>query len=180
MLIGYARVSTLDQNLDRQIDALHDAGCEKIFIDKISGRVKNPAELAKAKEHLRKGDILVVDRLARLGRSLKNLIEEVNHLKDLGIGFMSLKESIDTSSATGKLVFHVFGALAEFEADLISERTHAGLASARARGRTGGRPQKLNDKEIKRMKELYKKKEMTVKEICQLMGISKGTLYKHI
>jgi len=173
MFIGYARVSTEKQNLDRQVDALKEAGCEKIFVDKISGNVKDPAELTKAKEHLSKGDTLVVTSLTRLGRSLKNLIEEVNQLKDQEIGFNSLKESIDTSTATGKLVFHVFGALAEFEADLISERTQAGLASARARGRTGGRPAKLNNKQIERLKELYEKKEMTVKEICKLMGISK-------
>ncbi len=180
MKIGYARVSTNDQNLDRQIDALKEAGCEKIFVDKISGRVKNPEELVKAKEHLRKGDTLVVASLTRLGRSLKNLIDEVNQFKRQEIGFKSLKENIDTSSATGKLIFHVFGALAEFEADLISERTQAGLASARARGRLGGRPQKLDNKQIERMKELYESKEMTVKEIRTMFGISKGTLYKYV
>jgi len=180
MLIGYARVSTEAQNLDRQVDALKEAGCEKIFVDKISGRVKDPAELIKVKEHLRKGDTLVVNSLTRLGRSLKNLIEEVNNLKDQDIGFKSLKENIDTSTATGKLVFHVFGALAEFEADRISERTQAGLASARARGRTGGRPPKLDNKQIQRIKELYDNKEMTVKEICKMMEISKGTLYKYV
>jgi len=181
MLIGYARVSTKDQNLDRQLDALKDVGCEKIFVDKVSGRVDNPAELTKAKEHLRKGDTLVVTSLSRLGRSLKSLIVEVNELKANGVGFRSLKEAIDTSSATGKLIFHVFGALAEFEADLISERTKAGLASARARVRLGGRPKKIaNPKKLKRIQQMYNSKEMTVKEICEWAGISRGTLYNYL
>ena len=146
MLIGYARVSTHDQNLDLQKDALEKAGCEKIHVEKASGKSSNRPELEKAMNYLRKGDTLVVWRLDRLGRSMKHLIELITQLEEKGIGFRSLTEAMDTTTSGGKLIFHIFGALAEFERNLIQERTQAGLAAARARDRRGGRPYALDDK----------------------------------
>src|SRR5688572_29979249 len=140
MLIGYARVSTNDQNLDLQRSALQNAGCEQIFTDRVSGTKAERKGLTEALSHLRAGDTLVVWRLDRLGRSLRHLIDTVAALSARGVGFRSLQEQIDTTTSGGKLVFHVFGALAEFERDLIRERTEAGLTAARARGRHGGRP----------------------------------------
>ena len=140
MLIGYMRVSTLDQNLDLQSDALKQVGCDKIFQDVASGAKSDRPGLEKALGYLREGDTLVVWKLDRLGRSLKHLIEVITRLHEEKKGFRSLQENLDTSTSTGKLVFHVFGALAEFERDLIRERTLAGLSAARARGRRGGRP----------------------------------------
>ena len=180
MLIGYARVSTFDQNPDLQKDALEKAGCEKIFIDTISGTVSQRPGLTKIKEILRKGDTLVVWRLDRLGRSLKDLIDWMNYLDTEGIALKSLQESIDTSTATGKLVFHVFGALAEFERNLIQERTQAGLSAARARGRLGGRPKTLNDDKKQVVIDLYNERKLTVKKICEMMGISKPTFYNYV
>ncbi|SFH40360.1 Site-specific DNA recombinase [Pontibacter chinhatensis] len=180
MLIGYARVSTLLQNSDLQQDALTQAGCEKIFTDKISGTVAERPALTKAKEVLRRGDTLVVWRLDRLGRSLKDLIEWMNYLEQEGIALISLQESIDTSTATGKLVFHIFASMAEFERNLIKERTMAGLAAARARGRKGGRPKKMSDEKRKLTVRLYKEKHHSVDEICQMMGITKPTLYSYL
>ncbi len=180
MHIGYARVSTLDQNPALQEDALKSAGCEKIYIDKISGTTSIRPELEKLKDQLRSGDILVVWRLDRLGRSLKNLIEWMTWLEEEGIALKSLKESIDTSTSTGKLVFHIFGALAEFERNLISERTRAGLEAARARGKRGGRKPKLSSDKVTRLRELYAKKEMTIKELCEWAGVSKPTLYGYL
>ena len=142
MRIGYARVSTADQNPDLQEDALQKAGCEKIFRDVASGAVDSRKGLAEAIDYARDGDTLVVWKLDRLGRSLKHLIETVNGLAARKIGFQSLRESMDTTTSGGKLIFHVFGALAEFERELIRERTQAGLRAARARGRNGGRPAK--------------------------------------
>ena len=146
MLIGYARVSTQDQKLSSQRDALKKAGCERIYTDKISGASENRSGLDKAMDQLRPGDTLVVWKLDRLGRSLSHLVELVNNLKEREIGFRSLQENIDTTSGVGKLVFHIFASLAEFERDLIRERTIAGLNSARARGRLGGRPKVMNEK----------------------------------
>ena len=180
MLIGYARVSTLDQNANLQRDALKTAGCEKIFTDKISGTISSRPNLEKAKELLRKGDILVVWRLDRLGRSLKDLIQWAEYLKKQGVGLKSLHENIDTSTSTGKLIFHVFGALAEFERNLIVERTQAGLSSARARGRVGGRPKSLNEDKRKLVVNLYNEKKLTVGKICEMMSITKPTLYKYL
>ena len=137
MKIGYARVSTHDQNLDLQKDALEKAGCQKIFVDEISGTVAKREGLEKAKEILRQGDVLIVWRLDRLGRSIRDLIDWVTSLEEEGIGFKSLQESIDTTTSSGKLVFHIFAALAEFERNLIRERTKAGLEAARSRGRRG-------------------------------------------
>ena len=180
MLIGYARVSTFDQNTDLQKDALEKVGCEKIFTDIVSGTVPLRPGLTKVKEQLRKGDILVVWRLDRLGRSLKDLIEWMNYLDTEGVALKSVQESIDTSTATGKLVFHVFGALAEFERNLIQERTQAGLSAARARGRLGGRPKSLNEDKKQVVIDLYNERKLTVKKICEMMGISKPTLYSYV
>ena len=180
MLIGYARVSTTLQNSDLQQDALEQAGCEKIFTDKISGTVAERPALTKVKEILRRGDVLVVWRLDRLGRSLKDLIEWMNYLDQEGIALKSLQESIDTSTATGKLVFHVFGAMAEFERNLIKERTQAGLSAARARGRVGGRPKRLSEDKRKLAVRLYNEKQHSLDAICEMMGITKPTLYKYV
>ena len=180
MLIGYSSVSTFDQNTDLQKDALDKAGCEKIFNDTISGTVSQRPGLTKAKEILRRGDTLVVWRLDRLGRSLKDLIDWMNYLDTEGIALKSLQESIDTSTATGKLVFHVFGALSEFERNLILERTQAGLSAARARGRLGGRPKSLNDDKKQVVTDLYNERKHPVKKICEMMNISKPTLYSYV
>ena len=180
MKIGYARVSTFEQNLDLQLDALKKAGCEKFITDEISGSASERPGLIKLKETLRKGDTLVVWRLDRLGRSLKHLLEFVNELNALGIGFESLQETINTTTSTGKLIFHIFGALAEFERNLIRERTNAGLEAARVRGRQGGRPKKLEMNKRQLVQKLYESKEHSINEICQMMGISRPTLYQYI
>lgn len=179
MLIGYARVSTIDQNLDLQTDALRKSGCEKIFTDTSSGILDARQGLANAIEFMRAGDSLVVWKLDRLGRSLKNLIETVNQLQAKGIGFVSLQEKIDTTTSGGKLVFHVFGALAEFERELIRERTRAGLAAARSRGRLGGRPKKLSAHQIEMAQKLIKDPNNSIKEICDTLKISRATLYRY-
>ena len=180
MLIGYARVSTDEQNLDLQKDALRQAGCERILADQQSGVKAERPGLKAALAYARSGDTLVVWRLDRLSRSLKDLIELVTHLEAQGIGLKSLHEALDTSSSSGKLIFHLFGALAEFERNLIRERTQAGLRAARARGRKGGRPKALDAEKSALAIQLYEEKTRTVKQICQLMGISKPTLYKYI
>ena len=179
MIIDYARVSTIDQNPDLQIDALEKAGCEKIFIDKASGSIADRPELDKLRNMLRKGDVLVIWKLDRLSRSLKHFMEWVDFLEEEGVELKSIQDSIDTSTPMGKFVFHLFGALGQLEKDIIRERTMAGVSAARARGRVGGRrPNKLNAKKIKRVKDLYAKKEMTVKEICEWAGVSRATVYK--
>lgn len=180
MLIGYARVSTDDQNLDLQRDALNQSGCEQIFEDKLSGAKSERIGLNEALKFARKGDTLIVWRLDRLSRSLKDLIELVSSLDRVGIGLKSLHESIDTSSSSGKLIFHIFGALAEFERNLIRERTQAGLQAARARGKKGGRPEALNKAKQDLLVKLYDDKQHTINEICELMGVTKPTLYKYI
>jgi len=154
--------------------------CEKIFRDKVSGAKAERPGLQEALEFLRKGDSLVVWRLDRLGRSLKHLLETVNMLEEIGIGFRSLQESIDTTTSGGRLIFHIFGALAEFERNLIRERTIAGLKAARARGRVGGRPRKLDEKKTELAFRLYEEKKHTVSEICQMLAISKPTLYAYL
>ena len=180
MLIGYARVSTDDQNLDLQQDALQKAGCERTYEDRLTGAKADRPGLQRALEDARKGDTIVVWRLDRLSRSLKDLIEIVALLETKGTGLKSLQESIDTTQSSGKLVFHIFAALAEFERNLIRERTQAGLVAARARGRKGGRPKALNqDKQALAIK-LYGEKKHTVAQICKMMGLSKPTLYKYI
>lgn len=180
MLIGYARVSTDDQNLNLQHDALKNSGCERIFDDQITGsKIQRPG-LEAALEFAREGDVLVVWRLDRLSRSLKDLIEMVALLDSRKIGLRSLHELIDTSSSSGKLIFHIFGALAEFERNLIRERTHAGLQAARARGRKGGRPKKLSSDKANLAIHLYKGKQHSINQICELVGVSKPTLYKYL
>jgi len=180
MKIGYARVSTLDQTLDLQLDALQEAGCKKLFQDQSSGAVAQRPGLDEALAYMREGDVLVVWRLDRLGRSLKHLIEMVTELEEKGVGFQSLQEAIDTTTSGGKLIFHIFGALAEFERNLIRERTQAGLKAARARGRLGGRPKALDDKKTTLLYQLYDEKKHSIQEICHLMGISKSTLYAYL
>lgn len=180
MKIGYARVSTIDQNTQMQVDALEDIGCEKIFTDKVSGNHKERIGLQKAKEILRPGDEFIVWRLDRLGRSLKDLIEWISYFEENDITFKSLQEELNTSNSTGKLIFHLFGALAEFERNLISERTKAGLKAAKARGRKGGRPKKLASMKRDLVKDLYNAKKHTVMEICEMMDISKPTLYQYV
>jgi DNA invertase Pin-like site-specific DNA recombinase len=179
MLIGYARVSTLDQTLALQQDALSTAGCQEIYTDTVSGSVTERPGLTQALSHLRAGDTLFVWRLDRLGRSLPHLIETISQLQQRGIGFRSLQEQIDTTTSGGKLVFHVFGALAEFERDLIRERTHAGLAAARARGRLFGRPKALTPRKVEQLRTLAKDERNTVAEICQALGISRATFYRY-
>jgi len=178
MYIGYARVSTNEQNLDLQRDELYKAGCEQIYTDQVSGTKARRPGLEQALSHLRPGDTLVVWRLDRLGRSLRHLIDTVTDLQDKGIGFKSLQESIDTTTSGGKLVFHIFGALAEFEREIIKERTLAGLQAARARGRRGGPKRKLTDEQVQTAQTLYDTK-MPVKEICKTLGISRATFYRY-
>lgn len=180
--IGYARVSTDGQNLDLQLDALKVAGCTKIFQDVISGSRSERLQLDQALDYLRPGDTFVVWRLDRLGRSMKHLIEVVNDLQGRGVGLLSLQEDIDTSSPSGKLVFHIFGALSEFERDLLRERTKAGLDAARRRGRVGGRKTVVTPNKLATARRLYEdpEKAMTMKEIAETIGISRSTLYRHL
>lgn len=180
MLIGYARVSTEDQHLYLQIDALKKAGCEKIFTDEMSGAKSERPGLGEALTFVRTGDTLVVWRLDRLGRSLKDLIARVEELKQQQVEFRSLTENIDTASSGGKFMFHVFSALAEFERDLIRERTMAGLSAARARGRFGGRPKIMPAEKIKMAASLMQTSHISIKDICKNLGISRTTLYRYI
>lgn len=180
MLIGYARVSTIDQNLDLQLDALKNIGCEKLFEDKISGSTLNRPGLTKALEDLRKGDTLVVWKLDRLGRSLHNLIQLINDLHKKEIMFRSIVDGIDTSNSLGQFFFHITGAFAELERNLIKERTKAGLDAARARGRTGGRKPSLNKKQIQMMLEIYNARSTSINEICEQFKISRKTFYRYI
>ncbi|MHB8283592.1 MAG: recombinase family protein [Caulobacteraceae bacterium] len=180
MKIGYARVSTAEQNLDLQRDALLSAGCERVVTDKASGAITARPGLEKIKEQLRAGDTLVVWRLDRLGRSLRDLITWMTYLEEHGVGLLSLHEAIDTSTTSGKLTFHLFGALAEFERNLIRERTQAGLIAARARGRKGGRPLALNKDKRDLAVRLYHENTMPIAQICAMLGISKPTLYTYV
>jgi DNA invertase Pin-like site-specific DNA recombinase len=183
MLVGYARVSTQDQTLALQKDALERAGCERVFTDTLSGATPERPGLTEALEYARSGDILVVWKLDRLGRSLRHLIETVTELHNRGVGFKSLTEQIDTTTSGGKLIFHVFGALAEFQRDLIRERTQAGLAAARARGRQGGRPRSsavADAKQVAMAQSLYNDKTHSIGEICKTLRISRATLYRYI
>ena len=173
-------VSTHDQNLDLQRDALAAAGCKRVIVDKMSGAASARPGLAQVKDTLRAGDTLVVWRLDRLGRSLRDLIAWVGYLEEHEVGLRSLHEAIDTTTPTGKLTFHVFGALAEFERALIRERTQAGLAAARARGRLGGRRPVLNADKRALAVRLYEEREMPIARICRMMGISKPTLYSYV
>ncbi|HIF0302629.1 TPA: recombinase family protein [Legionella pneumophila] len=183
-LIGYARVSTYDQNLDLQIDALKKAGCERqnIFIDKISGCKSDRPGLNNCLEKLESGDVLVVWRLDRLGRSMTHLVSLVEMLKEKSIGFKSLCDgSIDTTTASGELVFNIFSSMAQFERRLIQERTQAGLASARARGRVGGRPRvNIENPKIKLAIKMHQDKSYEISDICSTLNISRSTLYRYL
>lgn len=177
-LLGYARVSTGDQDAALQQDALKAAGCYRIFTDTASGSLESRPELTKVLDQIRPGDTLVVWRLDRLGRSIRHLIDQLADLQERGIGFRSLQEAIDTTSSGGRLVFHVFAALAEFERDLIRERTNAGLQAARARGRVGGRPQLLTKDKLRTARRMYEQKEMTAERIGEVLGVSRTTVYR--
>jgi DNA invertase Pin-like site-specific DNA recombinase len=179
MRIGYARVSTDDQTLDLQRDALKRAKCKEVYEEHASGKNTARPELEACLKSLRDGDTLVVWRLDRLGRSLGDLIRLTQDLQARGVGFSSLTEQIDTASPSGKLIFHVFGALAEFERNLIRERTLAGLKAARARGRKGGRPRKLGAKELKTMRSLLRAGEVPVSTIAEQFGVARSTLYRN-
>lgn len=178
--IGYARVSTDDQHLDLQRDALQQAGCSVIYEETASGKGAARPELEQCRKALRPGDTLIVWRLDRLGRSLPDLVQIVAELEQKGIGFESITERIETGSAAGKLVFHVFAALAEFERHLIRERTNAGLAAARARGRAGGRKPKLDDKQVREIKALLRDPDIQVADVARRYGVSRTTIYKHV
>lgn len=180
MLIGYVRVSTSDQNLDLQIDALKTAGYDKIHKDIASGAKDDRTGLIDVLTYIRKGDTLVVWKLDRLGRSLRHLIDTINQINARGCYFKSLQENIDTCTSGGKLIFHIFGALAEFERDIIRNRTRAGLAAARKRGNTGGRPKKMDDKKIALAKTLFADKSNSINEICDILKVSKATLYRYL
>src|SRR5829696_3919745 len=180
MRVGYARVSRQDQRLESQRDALSADGCERIFEEKVSSREAERRALREAFDYCREGDVLVVARLDRLGRSLRELIDLVGELEGRGVGFRSLKESLDTTTAGGRLIFHVFGALAEFEREIIRERTMAGLESARARGRHGGRPRALDEGKARLARRLKNDGEHSVEEICSILGVGRSTLYRYL
>ena len=179
-LIGYARVSTSDQNLELQLDALKEAGCRRVFEETASGANTARPQLRDALEFLRPGDTLVVWKLDRLARSVQHLIEIIEQLHKRGCGFRSLTEAIDTTTAGGRLIFHIFGALAEFERSIIRERTMAGLDAARARGRKGGRPRLMNDDSLIVAQALLRDGVLTVKDIAKQIGVSEPTLYKYL
>lgn len=178
MLIGYARVSTADQTMALQEDALQQAGCEKIFKDVMSGSTTERPGLSEALEYTRSGDVLVVWKLDRLGRSLAHLIQVVQQLQADGIGFRSLQENMDTTTSGGQLIFHIFGALAEFERSLIRERTNAGLAAARARGRVGGRTPRLSPDQIRMARQLMASPDTTGQQVADALHVSRATLYR--
>lgn len=178
MLIGYARVSTIDQTMALQEDALKQVGCDRIFRDVVSGAATVRLGLSEALAYARDGDVLVVWKLDRLGRSLAHLIQLVEELKNRGIGFKSLQEQIDTTTAGGQLIFHIFGALAEFERALIRERTQAGLTAARLRGRVGGRPKRLTSAQVRMAQQLLENPDMTTQQVAEALHVSRTTLYR--
>jgi len=180
MKVGYSRVSTSDQDSALQLDALKKAGCEQVFDETASGAKSDRPELIEALKYCRQGDVLVVWKLDRLARSLKQLIATVEDLEDRGIQFQSITEGLDTTSAGGKLVFHIMGALAEFERGLIQERTTAGLRSARARGRVGGRPKALNESDIATAKALLADESFSMADVAKRLNVSSATLYRHL
>lgn len=179
-LVGYARVSTRDQHLDAQIDALREAGCERIFPDKASGKLARRPQLDKALDYLREGDTLVITKLDRLGRSLRHLLDLADKLNKRGIDLRVLHQGIDTSTPGGRLFFHILGAIAEFERELLSERTLDGLEAARARGRNGGRRTVMTEDKIRVAREMYDSKRYTVEAIAKTLGVSRGTVYRHL
>jgi DNA invertase Pin-like site-specific DNA recombinase len=178
MIIGYARVSTLDQDTALQLDALAKVNCERIYQESASGASRERPELKHCLDTLRKGDTLIVWRLDRLGRSLKDLVGIISELEAMGVGFRSLTEAIDTTSAGGKLVFHLFAALSEFERSLIQERTKAGLAAARARGRKGGRPKKLTSNQINKARAMLLDPNITKTDVALHFNVTRVTLNK--
>lgn len=183
MKFGYARVSTKDQNIDLQLDQLREEGCEKIFSETVSGVKSQRTELDKLLEQVRAGDVIVIWKLDRLGRSLKHLVSLVGELMEREVGLKSLSDPIDTTNSQGRLVFNIFASLAEFERDLISERTQTGLKAARARGRTGGRPKGLTEvaqKKAVAAEALYKEGKLSVNEVANNLGITKATLYNYL
>jgi DNA invertase Pin-like site-specific DNA recombinase len=179
-LLGYARVSTTDQDPALQLDALNAAGCVKTFTDKTSGTLDRRPQLDRLLDQLRPGDTVVVWRLDRLGRSLRHLIALSEDLMDRQVGLRSLQESLDTTTANGRLFFTIMGALAAFERDLISEQTKAGLAAARARGRKGGRPPVMTPQKVEVARQMYASREHTVEEIAETIGVSRKTIYRHL
>jgi DNA invertase Pin-like site-specific DNA recombinase len=179
-LIGYARVSTWDQTTNLQRDALQDAGCLRIFQETASGTKTDRPELAAALAYARAGDTLVVWRLDRLGRSLKHLIDTVSSLEQQGVGFRSLQEGVDTTSSSGKLVFHIFAALAEFERDLIVDRTRAGLTAARERGSKPGRRPSLSRDQVEIVRQMHSQGKHTVSQIAGIVGVSRATVYRNL
>jgi DNA invertase Pin-like site-specific DNA recombinase len=178
-LVGYARVSTDQQNLALQLDALGQAGCKRVFKDTGSGSLKHRPQLDACLDYVRDGDTLVVWRLDRLGRGLKHLIDAIEQLHEREIGFRSLTEQIDTTTAGGMLQFHIFGALAQFEREIIRERTRAGLAAARARGRLGGRPSVITDEKLTAAR-LMREEKHSMRAIATTLGVSRATLYRHL
>jgi DNA invertase Pin-like site-specific DNA recombinase len=180
MLVGYARVSTLDQKPALQTDALTAAGCERIFAEKASGAQRDRPELKAALDYLRAGDTLVVWKLDRLARSMRQLIETMEDVQARGIELRSLTESIDTATPGGRLVFHIFSALAEFERAIIRERTSAGLQAARARGKTGGRPKRFGSKELAAAKAMLADPEIRVEDVAAHLKVSPATLYRYV
>ena len=178
-IFGYARVSTEQQNLDRQLDALRKYGCDVIYNEKMTGTKRDRPELAKMLDRMTEGDTVVIESLSRLGRSTKDLIELTELFQSKGVHLVSLKESIDTSTSTGKLLFTLMSAIAQFERDVIADRTREGLKSARARGRTGGRPRTDADAVRKAIK-LYNTRQYSIREIEELTGVKKSTLYRNL
>ncbi|MBP3041675.1 recombinase family protein [Bacillaceae bacterium Marseille-Q3522] len=179
MIIGYARVSTHDQNLDMQIDALKKYGCEKIFKEKLSGTKKERPQLAQMLNILRSGDKIIIYKLDRISRSTKHLIELSERFEKNGVEFVSIQDSIDTSTPMGRFFFRILASIAELERDIISERTKSGLSAARARGRNGGRP-KVNQKKLNIALKMYYSKQYAIREIVDSTGISQATLYRTI
>lgn len=180
MLVGYARVSTIDQTPALQLDALTKAGCERIFKEQASGAQRDRPELQAALGFIREGDTLVVWKLDRLARSMKQLVETIEDMDGRGIGFRSLTEAIDTTTPGGKLVFHIFGALSEFERSIIRERTNAGLAAARGRGRTGGRPPALSAEDLAAARAMLADPGISVDAVATRLSVSPSTLYRHL
>jgi DNA invertase Pin-like site-specific DNA recombinase len=178
-IFGYARVSTEQQNLDRQLDALRKYGCDIIYNEKMTGTKRDRPELAKMLDRMTEGDTVVIESLSRLGRSTKDLIELTELFQSKGVHLVSLKESIDTSTSTGKLLFTLMSAIAQFERDVIADRTNEGLKSARARGRTGGRP-KTDPDAVRKAIKLYNTQQYSIKEIEELTGVKKSTLYRNL
>ena len=179
-LIGYARVSTIDQHPELQLDALTNTGCLKIFTDTASGKTDSRPELDRMLDQLRPGDTVVVWRLDRLGRSIAHLIELTDHFADRGVEFCSLTEGIDTTTPGGRLVFHIFAALAQFEREIIVERTRAGLAAARARGRGGGRPLVMTPAKLGVARQLHAAHKLTLAQIAATISVSRSTLIRHL